>query len=51
MRSMALLTKSQEPVLLIRVMKEALMKMKRIMKKRKIMMTMKTRTITKKKIT
>lgn len=48
---MALLTKSQEPVLPVRTTQEALMKKKkRIMEKRKIMMTTKTRQITKKKI-
>lgn len=48
---MALLTKSQEPVLPVRTTQEALMKKKkRIMEKRKIMMTTKTRKITKKKI-
>lgn len=47
---MALLTKSQEPVLPVRATQEALMKKKRIMEKRKIMMTTKTRKITKKKI-
>lgn len=48
---MALLTKSQEPVILVRTTQEALMKKKkRIMEKRKIMMTTKTRKITKKKI-